>query len=169
MDTAQTRAAWKLTPNAMAIITTLTAANAGLAMHPSLTSKLFGRRMTRVMCAVAWLKKTRRDFVRATSRESSVCACRAHRSAGSRIVEFLRRIVCLTHLDFARRYHACRMHASGLRGALLALLLIVTKQHWHMRTGASNSAGQLRVSNWCNRNLFGWRRKLRRRSYWRCV
>jgi glutaryl-CoA dehydrogenase len=48
------------------------AANAGSAMHRSQTSKLFGRGMTTAMSADSWLRRTRPDFARATSRGSSV-------------------------------------------------------------------------------------------------
>ena len=46
--------------------------------------------------ADSWWRRMRPDFARRISRENSVCACRAHRNAGSRTVGFRRRIVCRT-------------------------------------------------------------------------
>src|SRR4029453_2596433 len=57
----------------------------------------------------------------------------------------------------------------GIGGASLARRLIATKQRWRTPKHANNSAAQLAVSNSCNKNLSGWRRKSPRRSYWRSV
>ena len=138
-------------------------------MHLSLTSKLFGRRMTTAMSADSWLRRTRLDFAREISRASSVCACRAPRSAGSRIAGSLRRTACRTHPGFARRCRAYPMRVSELRGASLARRSIATKQRWLTPKRGNNSAAQLAASNSCNKNLSGWRRKSPRRSYWRFV
>ena len=147
----------------------LTAANAGSAMHLSRTSKLFGRRMTTAMSADSWLRRTRPDSARATSKGSSVCECHDVGVLVRRIAGSLRRIACRTLAGSVRRYRACRMRVSELHGASLARRLIATKQRWRTPKRANNSAAQLAASNSCNKSLSGWRRKSPRRSYWRSV
>src|SRR5437899_12106208 len=96
------------------------AVNAGSATRRLRTSKLSGRKMTMGASADLSWRKMHRDFVRATSKGNSVCACRARRSAGSRTAEYLRRTDCQTHLGLSHRYHVYFTHGQASGGAWVA-------------------------------------------------
>src|SRR5438477_536235 len=97
--------------------------------------------------ADSWWKRTCPGFVPTTSRENSVCACRAHRNAGLRTAAYLPRTVCPKHPDSARRCRVFHTRVQVLPGARSARQLTATKQRWLTRNRANNLAAPLPASN----------------------